>query len=218
MRTSLKPIATALGSLGPGSKLLLVYGLALTTVYLLPTVRPVRLLALIAGLLGLLAGFLCGLTFWHRTRVEIGRRKLKYRNLRQITGMTAAAGISLFVVSYFPQRVILSSDSASPAKEVWSIMFPPLVVRSGVIYMEPNTTAALNEWRPMEEPTFDSKNACENARSNMELKAKDLLVGAPPDLAKRPLEKTETAGKWIFALEANQSRCIATDDPGLKGK
>jgi hypothetical protein len=218
MRTSLKPIATALGSLSPGSKLLLAYGLALATVYFLPTVRLVHVFALIAGVFALLAGFLCGLTFWHRARVEIGRRKVKYRNLRQITGLMAAAGISLFVVSYFPQRVILSSDSASPSKEVWSIMFPPLVVRSGVIYMEPNTTAAMTEWRPMEGPTFDSKSACENARSNIELKAKDLLVGAPPDLAKRPLEKTETAGKWIFALEVNQSRCVATDDPGLKGK
>jgi hypothetical protein len=218
MRTPLKRIATTLGSLSSGSKLLLLYGLALATAYFLPTVRLVHVFALIAGVLALLGGLLCGLTFWHRARIEIGRRQLKYRNLRRVTGLAAAAGISLFVVSYFPQRVTVSSDSTSPSKEAWSIMFPPLVVRSGVIYMEPNTTAALVEWRPMEGPTFDSKSACENARSNMESKAKDLLVGAPPDLAKRPLEKTETAGKWIFALEINQSRCITTDDPGLKGK
>jgi len=222
MRTALKRIATALGSLSPGSKLLLLYGLGLAAVYFLPTVRPVRALALTAGVLALIAGLLCGMTFWHRARVEIGRRKLRYRNLRRIAGLATAAGISLFAVNYFAGRATSSSQSASLPKEVeWSIMFPPLVVRSGVIYMEPNVAAPLTEWRPMELEkgrTFNSKSACEDARSNMELKTKDLLAGAPSDLAKRPLEKTETAGKWVLALEVNQSRCIANDDPGLTSK
>jgi hypothetical protein len=219
MRNALKRIATALGALSPESKLLLVYSLALFAVYFLAAARPVQLFALIAGLFGLIAGLLCGLTFWHRARVEIGRRRLKYRNLRKVTGLAAAAGISLFMVSHLSERVTPASNSVSTSEEArWSIMFPPLVVRSGVIYMEPNTTAALTEWRPMEGPTFDSKSACENARSNLASHAKDSLAGAPGDLSSRPLEKTETDGKWVVALELNQSRCISTNAPGLKGK
>ncbi|MGA7870780.1 MAG: hypothetical protein WCA22_07755 [Candidatus Binatus sp.] len=178
--------------------------------------------ALISGVLALIAGLLCGLTFWHRARIEIGRHKLKYRNLRRITGLAAAGGTLLFAASYLPARVTVISHSAPPLKEAgWWIMFPPLVTRSGVIYMEPNVGAPLTEWRPMDlgkASTFDSESACQNARSEMESKAEGLLVGAPADLAKRPLEKTETAGKWVFALEVSQSRCIATDDPQLSSK
>jgi len=219
MRTALNRIAPALGALNAATKLLAIYAVALVVVYFLRSLRPVHLFALIAGLLGLIAGLLCGLTFWHRARVEIGRRQLKYRNLRKVTGLAAAAGISLFVVSNLSQRVTQGSDSVSTSAQArWAIMFPPLVVRSGVIYMEPNTTAALTEWRPMEGPTFDSESACENARSNLTSHAKDMLVGVPGDLANRPLEKTETDGKWVVALEVNQSRCISTNDPGLKPK
>ncbi len=219
MRNGLKRIAAAVGGLSPGTKLLLAYGLALVLTYFLRSSRPVQLFALTAGLLGLIAGLLCGLTFWRRARVEIGRRRLKYRNLRKVTGWAAAAGISLLIVSHSSERVTPGSDSVSTSEEArWSIMFPPLVVRLGVIYMEPNTTAALTEWRPMEGPTFDSETACKNARSNLASHAKDLLVGAPGDLANRPLEKTETDGKWVFALEVTQSRCISTNDPGLRGK
>jgi len=236
MRTALKRIATALGALSAGSKLLLAYGLVLVAVYLLAALRVVHLAGLLAGLLGLISGALCGLTFWHRARVEIGRRKLKYRNIRRITGITAAAGISLFVVSYSGSPVIPVSapvSTAPPSAELapqaappysgvgWSIMFPPLTTRSGVIYMKPNVDAPLTEWRPMQlekRPAYDSERACENFRSKMIAKAKDFIIGAPPDLEQRPLEKSETAGKWIFAMEANQSRCIASNDPGLNGQ
>jgi hypothetical protein len=219
MRPAFKRFATTLGALSAGIKLLAAYVLAVATVYFAPAVRPVRLFAMVAGLLGLAAAILYGLTFWHRARIEIGRRQLKYRNLRKVTGLAAAAGIILFVVNHLSKRMTTDSDSTSISEgSKWSIMFPPLVVRSGVIYMEPNTTAALTEWRAMEGPSFDSERACENARSKMESKSKDLLVGAPADLAKRPLEKTETDGKWVIGVEVVQSRCIADDDPGLRTK
>ena len=33
---------------------------------------------------------------------------------------------------------------------VWYLMLPPLLTRSGVLFMKPNDAAALTEWRPMQ--------------------------------------------------------------------
>src|SRR5258708_5789833 len=102
---------------------------------------------------------------------------------------------------------------------LWYIMIPPLVSRSGVLYMDRNVAAPLTEWRPMQMEngaTLDSKHGCENLRSTIVSKAKDLLLNAPPDLRKMPLDKSESAGNWIFALGITNSRCMASDDPRLK--
>lgn len=51
---------------------------------------------------------------------------------------------------------------------LWYIMIPPLVMRSGVPYMQSNVTAPLAEWRAMqlEDGTIlDSERTCENYRS-----------------------------------------------------
>jgi hypothetical protein len=104
---------------------------------------------------------------------------------------------------------------------VWSILFPPLVTRSGVIYMEPNAVAPLTEWRAMQQDkgtTFDSERNCEDARSTMISEAKNLLRGAPADIEKMPLENSQNGANWVFALEASKSRCIAGDDPRLRAK
>jgi hypothetical protein len=101
----------------------------------------------------------------------------------------------------------------------WYIMFPPLVTRSGVVYMEPNVAAPLTEWRQMQLENgtkLDSESVCEDTRSTMVSKTKNLLADAPTDLEKMPLENNESAGNWVFALEAARSRCIASDDPRLK--
>jgi hypothetical protein len=102
----------------------------------------------------------------------------------------------------------------------WFLMFPPLINRSGVLYMEPDVSAPLTEWRPaqLEAGTLDSKSVCENSRLALVSNAKNLLQDAPADLGKMRLEESERAGKWIFALEAAASRCIADDDPRLKAK
>jgi hypothetical protein len=59
----------------------------------------------------------------------------------------------------------------------WYIMFPPLVTRSKVIYMQPNVAAPLTEWRPMQlenGTTLDSERSCENFRSAMVINLKEL--------------------------------------------
>jgi hypothetical protein len=103
----------------------------------------------------------------------------------------------------------------------WYILFPPLVTRSGVVYMEPNVAARLTEWRPMqiEDGTvLDSERTCENYRSAMASAVGNSLPDAPPDLGKMPLNKSESAEKWVYAAEILNSRCIASDDPRLKAK
>ena len=87
--------------------------------------------------------------------------------------------------------------------------------------MKPNDAAALTEWRPMQlenGATLDSERSCENFRSTMASNAKNLLLNAPPDLEKMPLENSERASKWVFALGINNSRCVASDDPRLKSQ
>jgi hypothetical protein len=103
----------------------------------------------------------------------------------------------------------------------WYLMIPPLVTRSGVLYMEPNVAAPLTEWRAAQlenGTTLDSEAECENFRSTVASNAKKLLLNAPPDLGKLPLERSERAAKWIFALGMIKSRCIASGDPRLKAK
>jgi len=103
----------------------------------------------------------------------------------------------------------------------WFIMTPPLINRSGVLYMQPNVAAALTEWRPMQLENgtiLDSERTCEDFRSTIISKVKSLLVNAPPDLAKMPLDKSESSGNWVFALGVINSRCIASDDPRIQAK
>jgi hypothetical protein len=103
----------------------------------------------------------------------------------------------------------------------WYLMFPPLVTRSGKIYMEPNVAAPLTEWRAAaleNGTTLDSERICENSRSVLASNAKKLLLGAPANIEEKPLDTSERAGTWVFALEAIKSRCIASDDPRLKTK
>jgi len=101
-------------------------------------------------------------------------------------------------------------------------MFPPLVTRSGKIYMEPNGAAPLTEWRAAaleNGTTLDSQRMCENSRSALASNAKKLLLDAPADIEKMPLATSERAGKWVFALEAiNRGASQATTSQSKIGK
>jgi hypothetical protein len=103
----------------------------------------------------------------------------------------------------------------------WYLMLPPLVNRSGVLYMQPNVSAPLTEWRAADlqtGTTLDSAQTCEDIRSKMTSAAKKFALDAPTDIENMPMETSEQAGKWIFALEIAKSRCIASDDPRLKAQ
>jgi hypothetical protein len=65
---------------------------------------------------------------------------------------------------------------------------------------------------------LDSELKCEEVRSTIASKVKDLLLNAPPDLGKMPMNNSENAGKWTFASGVIDSRCLSSDDPRLKGK
>ena len=54
-----------------------------------PHSRPVADLVLITAIPGIVAAVLWGMTFWSKARVQIGRRKLRYKSVRRIAGLTA---------------------------------------------------------------------------------------------------------------------------------
>jgi hypothetical protein len=81
--------------------------------------------------------------------------------------------------------------------------------------------APLTEWRAADLQggiALDSEQACKDVRSKMTSNAKDLLHDAPRDLENMPLQTSEQAGGWVFALEALASRCVPSDDPNIKAK
>src|SRR5882762_6466185 len=71
----------------------------------------------------------------------------------------------------------------------WLLMVPPLVTRSGLIYLKPDTDAPLTEWRPNQDqvPSYDSKQACERFRAANEVNARNLLHDAPSDIERMTL-------------------------------
>jgi hypothetical protein len=92
MRNLVARIAAALGQLGSPIKLLLGFALALAIAYLAPGAGPIRALAIVAALSAIAGSVIFGLTFWRDARIQIGRRRLRYRNVRQVAGITALSG------------------------------------------------------------------------------------------------------------------------------
>ena len=73
--------------------------------------------------------------------------------------------------------------------------------------------------REIEDGTvLDSERTCENYRSAMASAVGNSLPDAPPDLGKMPLNKSESAEKWVYAAEILNSRCIAERRPSPQGK
>ncbi|WP_304823970.1 hypothetical protein [Candidatus Binatus sp.] len=175
--------------------------------------------ATFAGMVGLIAALLCGLTFSHRARVEIGRRQLRYLKVRKLTGLAGAAGISIFAVS-FPWRVTASSErlSKESAYTAWCMVVPPLVVRSGVTYMKANLDAPLDQWQIEKGPdgtpiVYISNELCEKSRAPLAKTAIDTLRKAPKDMEQTP-SRMDTL-QWTFSLEMANAKCIETNDPRL---
>lgn len=71
-------------------------------------------LAHLAGLIGLAALCLCGLTFWSKARVEIGRRKLRYKAVRLNAGIVACIGLSFIVVQKLSLKLWNQTQQIGP--------------------------------------------------------------------------------------------------------
>src|ERR1700675_625021 len=54
-----------------------------------PRSRMVSDLVLVTAIPGSIAAIVWGLTFWQKARVQIGRRKLRYKPVRRIAGIEA---------------------------------------------------------------------------------------------------------------------------------
>jgi hypothetical protein len=74
-----------------------VVGLFLLVIVLAPGVHVVRIFVALAAFAGSLASILFGLTFWKKSRVQIGRLKLRYKQVRRSAGAIAVGGLALFL-------------------------------------------------------------------------------------------------------------------------
>ncbi len=106
----MNPIAQKFPWLTPRRFLFGSFALAVAITYLLPTSAVVEELVQIATVLGVAGAIVWGLTFWHPARVQIGRRKLKYRSVRRFAGGVALACLPFFVVQRFSLSLQLPSE------------------------------------------------------------------------------------------------------------
>jgi hypothetical protein len=72
--------------------------LALLLEFLIPNAGLSASVAHLGGFIGSVALFVCSLTLWSKARVQIGRRKLRYKTARINAGIVAAIGLSFIVV------------------------------------------------------------------------------------------------------------------------
>src|SRR5260370_28802671 len=103
------------------------FGLALLVVFIWPHSRLAIDLVIVTAIPGSLGAILWGLTFWSAARVQIGRRKLRYKLVRRIAGMAALIGLPFILmqrVSIYlraPQEVASEGSEAYPNMNRWRI-------------------------------------------------------------------------------------------------
>jgi tetratricopeptide (TPR) repeat protein len=94
-------------------------GLFLLVIVLAPGVHVVRTFVALAAFTGSLASILFVLTFWKKSRVQIGRLKLRYKQVRRSAGAIAVGGFALFLA----QRISLAVWHRSPTPQVTTTRF-----------------------------------------------------------------------------------------------
>jgi hypothetical protein len=95
---------------------------------------------------------------------------------------------------------------------VWYLMDPPMLGGNPPIYdsPRPNPSAPLEEWIVFD--TFDTASQCREALASIREIPRNL------DLKKLTTEQLIEVQKSKKGLWANSNRCVASDDPRLKGK
>jgi len=83
----------------------------------------------------------------------------------------------------------------------WYLMLPPVVRLGG--YLRPNVDAAISEWEDVD--SFDSASKCHSAI--------DGLVRS-----RQTSKFTHESERPLAVWQAQLAKCIARDDPRLKGK
>src|SRR5262249_30453405 len=95
LQAALSPEASSVN--GIASKLtkigLTALGCALVVVFFWPRWEIVVRFVVLAAMGGGCAAALCGLTYWRKARIRIGRLGLRYKSVRWVAAMVAVAGL-----------------------------------------------------------------------------------------------------------------------------
>lgn len=94
----------------------------------------------LGGLIGSVALILCGLTFWSKARVEIGRRKFRYKTVSINAGIVASIGLSIIIVQK------LSLGMRNQVEQVRSVAAKTATGRP--LTLEPGKSVAILEVGP----------------------------------------------------------------------
>src|SRR5580704_11395115 len=77
---------------------LATFVLVLAIVFFWPRSTFAVRLVVLATVLGSSAALICGLTFWHKARVQIGRRGLRFKAVRRVAAIAAAFNLSFLLI------------------------------------------------------------------------------------------------------------------------
>lgn len=103
------------------------FGIALLVVFIWPHARLVTDLVIVTAIPGTIGAIGFGLTFWSRARVQIGRRRLRYKAVRRIAGIVALACLPFLLIQrasiYLrsPREVVTEASEAYPDMKHWRI-------------------------------------------------------------------------------------------------
>ncbi|HXR25727.1 MAG TPA: hypothetical protein VN742_10235, partial [Candidatus Binataceae bacterium] len=127
----LKPVAALIPRwLTPFRILAIFFVLQLLIEFLWPNAGLSVSVAHLGGFIGSAALILCGLTFWSKARVQIGRRKLRYKTVRINAGIVAAIGLSFIVVQKTSLKMQDQTEQGRPVAAK-TLTGHPLTLGSG---------------------------------------------------------------------------------------
>ncbi len=82
-----------------------IFGIALLGVALWPRAHRTIEFVTVTAIAGALGAVASGLTFWAKARVQIGRRKLRYKRVRELSAAIAVVGLSFLMVQRVSIRI-----------------------------------------------------------------------------------------------------------------
>ncbi len=103
--------------------------IALLIVLIWPHAHLVTELVIVTAIPGTIGAIVFGLTFWSKARVQIGRWKLRYKQVRRIAGFVALACLPFLLMQrasiylHGPQPVAYESSETYPDMKGWRIHF-----------------------------------------------------------------------------------------------
>jgi hypothetical protein len=74
------------------------FAVALALVYVWPRSHLSIQFVLLATFIGASAAILCGLTYWHKARIQIGKLKQRYRRIRRVAALVTLVGLAPLLV------------------------------------------------------------------------------------------------------------------------